>query len=48
MNMIVLRQPDGDKTQLTRLKMLLSESSTITDARVLEAAFTCTTILVRK
>ncbi|OWZ76646.1 phosphatidylinositol 4-kinase [Cryptococcus neoformans Bt85] len=47
MNMIVLRQPDGDKTQLARLKMLLSESSTITDARVLEAAFTCTTILVR-
>ncbi|KJE03847.1 phosphatidylinositol 4-kinase [Cryptococcus gattii NT-10] len=47
MNMIVLRQPDGDKTQLTRLKMLLSESSTITDARVLEAAFICTTILVR-
>ncbi|ODN73286.1 hypothetical protein L202_07835 [Cryptococcus amylolentus CBS 6039] len=46
-NTITLHQIEQNQSQLTRLKLLLSESSTVTDAKVLENAFTCTSILVR-
>ncbi|KAK8853241.1 hypothetical protein IAR55_003943 [Kwoniella newhampshirensis] len=47
MNVLGLHQTEEDRTQLSRLKLLLSENSTVTDPRVLEAAFICTSILVK-
>ncbi|WVO18533.1 hypothetical protein L204_106252 [Cryptococcus depauperatus] len=47
LNVVVVHQSDKDRHQLARLKLLLSESSSFPDARLLEAAFTCTSILVK-
>jgi phosphatidylinositol 4-kinase len=48
LNMLSLHRMEPEETHLTRLRLLLSEESTAYDPRVLEAAFVCTSILVRK
>lgn len=48
MNMLTLHQDEAETSQIARLRLLLSDTSTVSDARVLEAAFVCTSILVRK
>lgn len=48
LNLLSLLDPDSEGTQLTRLKHLLSENSTISDAKVLQAAFVALAIFVRK
>lgn len=48
LNLLSLLSPDEEGSQLARLKQLLSETSTISDARVLQAAFVCLAIFVRK
>ncbi|KAK4686496.1 phosphatidylinositol 4-kinase A, partial [Tremellales sp. Uapishka_1] len=47
MTMLALHQEGIDETQLTRLKLLLSENSTVSDPRILEVAFISVAILVR-
>lgn len=47
LNLLSLVQPEDEATQLARLKQLLSENSTVSDARVLQAAFVCLGIFVR-
>lgn len=48
MSMLSLHQEEPEESHLTRLRLLLSENSTVIDSRVLEAAFICTSILARK
>jgi phosphatidylinositol 4-kinase len=48
LNLLSLLDPESEGTQLTRLKQLLSENSTISDAKVLQAAFVALAIFVRK
>jgi phosphatidylinositol 4-kinase len=48
LNLLSLLDDDTENIQLTRLKQLLSETSTVSDARVLQAAFVCLAIFVRK
>lgn len=48
LNLLSLHQNDRLSDQLARLKLLLSENSTVSDARVLQAAFVCLAIVVRK
>ncbi|WVQ84613.1 hypothetical protein IAT38_006768 [Cryptococcus sp. DSM 104549] len=47
LNMIAIHRQEEDKAQVARLKLLLSETSPVTDGRVLEATFICMSILVR-
>ncbi|OCF44647.1 phosphatidylinositol 4-kinase [Kwoniella heveanensis CBS 569] len=47
MNLLALHRSDSNGTQLTRLKLLLSDDTAVTDPRLLEAAFVCSSILVR-
>ena len=48
MNVLSLHRVEPESGHLNRLRLLLSEDSTATDPRVLEAAFVCTSILVKK
>lgn len=48
LNLLSLHQNDRLSDQLARLKLILSENSTVSDARVLQAAFVCLAIVVRK
>lgn len=48
LNLLSLHQGDRLSDQLSRLKLILSENSTVSDARVLQAAFVCLAIVVRK
>ncbi|RXK35906.1 phosphatidylinositol 4-kinase [Tremella mesenterica] len=47
LNFFNLHEKQKDEAQLARLKLLLSENSTVGDSKILEAAFICTSILVR-
>ncbi|ORY33464.1 hypothetical protein BCR39DRAFT_520273 [Naematelia encephala] len=47
MNLLSLHHPEPEPAHLARLRLFLSEDSTASDARVLEAAFICTCILAR-
>ena len=48
MNLLALSKVNSEDTHLNRLKLLLSEKSTISDPRLLEAAFQTAAIFVRK
>ena len=48
MNLVSLHRTELDTVYFARLQLLLSENSTASDARILEAAFICMSILVRK
>lgn len=45
--MLSLHSVEPQNAQLTRLRLLLSENCTVSDPRMLEAAFVCTSILVQ-
>lgn len=47
-NVLSLHMIEPEQSHLARLRLLLSEESSVADARILEAAFVCTSILVRK
>ncbi|KAK6909388.1 hypothetical protein I203_103405 [Kwoniella mangroviensis CBS 8507] len=47
LNNLSLHHSEPDSTHLARLKLLLSEDSSVVDPRVLEAVFICTSIQVR-
>ncbi|WVR07656.1 hypothetical protein IAU60_004698 [Kwoniella sp. DSM 27419] len=47
MTLLALHSQQSQPSHITRLRLLLSEDSTISDPRLLEAAFACTSILVR-
>ncbi|WRT70200.1 uncharacterized protein IL334_007194 [Kwoniella shivajii] len=47
LNNLSLHHAEPDSTHLARLKLLLSEDSSVVDPRVLEAVFVCTSIQVR-
>nr|XP_018260847.1 phosphatidylinositol 4-kinase [Kwoniella dejecticola CBS 10117]OBR83005.1 phosphatidylinositol 4-kinase [Kwoniella dejecticola CBS 10117] len=47
LNNLSLHHSEPDAAHLTRLKLLLSEDSSVSDPRVLEAVFICTSIQVR-
>ena len=48
MNLVSLHRSEFDTPYFARLQLLLSENSTASDAKVLEAAFICMSIFVRK
>ncbi|KAL1412783.1 Phosphatidylinositol 4-kinase stt4 [Vanrija albida] len=47
LNLVSLHNGTANEGQLARLKHLLSENSTVSDARVLQASFICLAIVVR-
>lgn len=48
LNNLSLHQAEPESSHLARLRLLLSETSPASDPRLLEAAFVCTSIIVRK
>ena len=48
LNTLSLHRSELDSSHLDRLRLVLSEESTATDPRVLEAAFICSAVVVRK
>lgn len=48
LNLLSMHRAEPEPSQLARLRLLLSENMTVADPRLLEAAFVCVSIIVRK